>query len=360
MLPRWMTEVDLEPAHVQTRARRRRWGPLALLLSVLVVAGAALAGAAGYYGWCGGASGARRPVDVRIQEGATGEDVVEVLAAGHVIRCGGFVGQSLLRRTGKADQVRAGAYRLTTNMELEEAIGLLMRPPKEVPTVTLTIPEGYRLTQIADAVEQQLGVSGEKLLDVAQGGELTLPPYLTKRADTAEGFLFPETYEFVEKDVSPKQIAQRMLTQFEDEVVGLPWENANDLGLSTYEVVIVASLIEREAVIAEERPRIAAVIYNRMQDGEILGIDAAIQYVDPDPSNGLTESDLAIDSPYNTRLHAGLPPTPIASPGGASLRAALEPLDTQDRYYVLCGEDGHHEFSADYDQFLADKSRCQG
>ena len=119
-------------------------------------------------------------------------------------------------------------------------------------------------------------------------------------------------------------------------------------------------MIEREALLPSDRAKIAAVIYNRLADGMPLGIDATIGYIDPDPSNGLTVSDFAIDSPYNTRLHTGLPPTPIASPGIASLTAALAPAHVPYLYYVLCGADGHHKFSVSYNQFLADKASCLG
>jgi UPF0755 protein len=119
-------------------------------------------------------------------------------------------------------------------------------------------------------------------------------------------------------------------------------------------------MIEEEAKVPEDRTKISAVIYNRLKMGMSLGIDATLQYVDPDPSNGLTDSDLHIDSPYNTRDNPGLPPTPIASPGRASLLAALNPAPVDDLYYVLCGEDGHHEFTSSYDEFLQLKSRCLG
>jgi UPF0755 protein len=124
--------------------------------------------------------------------------------------------------------------------------------------------------------------------------------------------------------------------------------------------VTVASMIEKEARIERDRPLIAAVIYNRLRDGMPLGIDATVQYIDPDPSNGLTASDFEIDSPYNTRIHTGLPPTPIASPGLASLSAALEPAHVDYLYYVLCGHDGHHRFSRTYQRFLRDKAECLG
>ena len=151
-----------------------------------------------------------------------------------------------------------------------------------------------------------------------------------------------------------------LLEEFDEQVRDLPWHNADELGVTPYEIVTIASMIEREASIPEERPLVAAVVYNRLEIGEILGIDATLRYIDPNPDDGLTESDLAIDSPYNTRLYEGLPPTPIANPGIDSIRAALEPADSDVRYYVLCGDDGSHEFSSDYERFLADKERCLG
>jgi len=124
--------------------------------------------------------------------------------------------------------------------------------------------------------------------------------------------------------------------------------------------VTIASMIEREARVPEDRPLIAAVIYNRLDRDMSLGIDATVQYIDPDPANGLTTSDFLIESPYNTRLHPGLPPTPIASPGLASLQAALDPATVGYLYFVLCGADGHHVFSTTNHQFEKDKARCLG
>ena len=119
-------------------------------------------------------------------------------------------------------------------------------------------------------------------------------------------------------------------------------------------------MIEREARVPGDRPKIAAVIYNRLAAGMSLGIDATLLYDDPTPDGQLSASDLRSHSPYNTRLHAGLPPTPIANPGLPSLRAALQPADVPYLYYVLCGADGHHRFSVHYSVFLHDKAVCLG
>ena len=328
-----------------------------MLVAFLVLVGGVVAAGA-YYGHCKGASGPRRDVSFTVEAGTSGEQVVSELHDLGVVRCGGIVGRILLRDTGKADAIRAGSYTLTTNMTLDDAVDVLSTPPPARPTVRLTIPEGYRLTQIAERVHEELGIDEDRFLTLAQSKDLSLDPYLPA-GKGAEGFLFPETYRF-SKDSSAKDVIERLLDQFATEAEGLEWGNAEALGVSEFEIVVIASMIEREAAVASDRAKISAVIYNRLADGMALGIDATVGYIDPDPSNGLTVSDFEIDSPYNTRLNAGLPPTPIASPGIASLGAALAPADVPYLYYVLCGDNGEHRFSVSYDQFLSNKAECLG
>jgi peptidoglycan lytic transglycosylase G len=343
--------------HGDPDGRSRRGALLALLVVFLLVLGGVVAAGA-YYGHCKGASGPTRDVAFTVEPGTSGEEVVSQLHDLGVLRCDGIVGRILLRGTGKADAIRAGSYTLTTNMTFDEALAVLSAPPAPVATARLTIPEGYRLTQIAERVHQALGIAEDRFLSAAQDTSWSLDPYLPTGKGT-EGFLFPETYRF-EKDASAKDVIQRLLDQFDTEAEGLEWANAKELGVSDYEVVVIASMIEREARVPSDRAKIAAVIYNRLAEGMPLGIDATIGYIDPDPSNGLTVSDFEIDSPYNTRLHTGLPPTPIASPGIASLRAALAPADVPYLYYVLCSSNGAHRFSVNYNQFLSDKAECLG
>jgi UPF0755 protein len=357
-----MSELEAPATHPPstTRIRRRRanWG-VRISLVVLLIAGGLAIGAVRYYDWCQGSGGERARVTVEIPEGASGAQIVGELHDKGVVRCG-LVSQWLLRRSGLAEKIRVGSYELTTNMDPDDAFRAITKAPPPVPTVDLTIPEGYRLTQIAARVEQDLGIPAERFLAAADDGDWSLAPYLPE-GEPLEGFLFPNTYEFAKRGTSAGDVIRRLLDEFGAEAAGLAWSRAEgDLGLSPYELVVVASMIEEEARIEKDRPLIAAVIYNRLQQGMTLGIDATLQYVDPDPSDGLTESDFRIDSPYNTRTHAGLPPTPIASPGLASLRAALEPAHVEYLYYVLCGADGHHKFSVDYDQFLQDKAACLG
>ena len=186
---------------------------------------------------------------------------------------------------------------------------------------------------------------------------LSLPPYLPQDAQSIEGFLFPETY-FVRKDATADSVVRLLLDQFGTEAETLPWDRAKELGVTPYEVVTIASMIEKEAKLDRERPVIAGVIYNRLREGMNLGIDATLLYDDPTPDGQLSFSDLDTDTPYNTRLNPGLPPTPIASPGRASLEAALNPADTPYFYYVLCGADGHHAFAKTAAGHEANRIRC--
>ncbi len=296
-----------------------------------------------------------------VRQGASGDDVVKALHEQSVIRCSGFVGRILLHRSGQASDIRAGTYGLTTNMTLDSALAILTKAPPPVPTVRLTIPEGYRLTQIADRVQKDVGIPAKKFLATANSGTFSLPPYLPKGTSTPEGFLFPQTYQFAKSKTSAGDVISRLLREFGTEVANEPWQNAQKLGVTPYEAVVIASMIEREAKVDGDRPLIAAVIYNRLKLGMTLGIDATLLYDDPTPGDGeLSASDLTSDSPYNTRVHVGLPPTPIASPGMKSIDAALTPANVDFLYYVLCGADGSHKFSSDYGTFLQDKARCLG
>jgi UPF0755 protein len=361
-------EVDRYPPSMSEepdprRGRQRRPRRLALLVAFLLFLGVIGAGAwaADYYRACKEPEdGPRRPVTFTVPPGATGEEVVNGLHADGVIPCGGFVGNLLLRGTGKADRIRAGSFELTTGMTLDAAMTVLTTPPPKVPTVELLIPEGFRLTQIAERVQDALDISASRFLKELESGRYVLPPYLPKGTSTPEGFLFPKTYEFVRAEVSPRVVARELLAQFGEEAERLPFDRAKELGVTPYEVVIIASMIEEEARVDRDRRLIAGVIYNRLRLHMALGIDATLLYDDPTPDGQLSTADLAHDSPYNTRLHAGLPPTPIASPGAAALRAALDPQETPFLFYVLCGADGHHRFARTNQEHLRNVHACLG
>ena len=358
LCPRMSVTASHAPTDELPGRDRRRvpWVLVVAVAFIVLVAGGAFASLR-YYSWCKGASGPTTPVAFTVAEGASGSQVIDDLHEAGVIRCGA-VSRWLLRRSGLEDQILAGSYQLTTNMVPDDAFRALTVAPPPATTVRLTIPEGYRLTQIAERVRQALGIPERRFLAETESGGWALDPYLPEGTRSPEGFLFPQTYEFRKKGTGPADVIERLLEQFDTEAGALPWGNAEDLGLTPYEIVIVASMIEEEAKLAEERPLIAGVIYNRIREGMVLGIDATLLYDDPTPDGQLSYSDLEYDSPYNTRINAGLPPTPIASPGLASLEAALNPADTNFFYYVLCGADGHHEFGVTAADHEANRARC--
>jgi UPF0755 protein len=329
------------------RGRRPRRLSLAIALLLFLGVVGAFWGVTRYYRTCRGpADGPKRQLTFTVERGWTWEEALDDLHAKGVIPCRGIAANFLFRGTGKSDEVlRAGPYELTTGMTLEAAVGVLTTPPPKVPTVELVIPEGFRLTQIAEKVHEDLKIPAKRFLDEVRSGRYVLPPYLPAGTPTPEGFLFPKSYEFIEEGLSARIIAQQLLEQFREEAEALPFERATELGVSPYELVIIASMIEEEARVDRDRRLIAGVIYNRIEIGMALGIDATLLYDDPTPDGELSSQDLKFDSPYNTRINPGLPPTPIASPGEKSLRAALDPADTRFLYYVLCGADGHHRFA---------------
>jgi UPF0755 protein len=361
-VPGILAVMSADPS-LRLAERGRRPRRLSLVLALALFLGVLGAGAWGatYYRRCQEpADRPERPVTFTVLEGATGEEVIEELHAEGVIPCGGFIGNILLRGTGKADEIRTGSFELTTGMTLERALEVLTTPPPEVPTVELVIPEGFRLTQIAEKVHEDLKIPAKRFLDEAQSGRYVLPPYLPAGTQTPEGFLFPKSYEFVEEGLSARIVAERLIHQFREEAEALPFERATKLGVTPYELVIIASMIEEEAGVDRDRRLIAGVIYNRIEIGMALGIDATLLYDDPTPDGELSSQDLAFDTPYNTRINPGLPPTPIASPGEKSLRAALDPAHTKFLYYVLCGADGHHRFALTLAQHNRNVDVCLG
>jgi peptidoglycan lytic transglycosylase G len=337
-------------------AHRARGGAGRGTLIVVLVVVVLVTGAFGLYRYATGASGPSRPVAVEIPSGATAADVGDLLERRDVVRSSlAFRLSAQLR--GYGSDIQAGAYQLLTNMTIPEVFDTLEAGPV-LDTVTLTVPEGLEVRQVADQAGT-LGLDPSAFLQAASSGRYAAPPYLPAGADTVEGFLFPKTYEFSTDGLDEEVVIDRLLAQFEEEAITLDWSRAEDLGLSQYEVVTVASLVEREARIPEDRPKIAAVIYNRLREGMPLQIDATVQYALPEGNRELTFEDYEIDSPYNTYLHPGLPPTPIASPGLDSLRAALEPADADYLYFVVVDpETGRHAFADTYQEFLRLKEQA--
>jgi UPF0755 protein len=334
---------------------RRRAGRSSLILFVVVVLMATAA--IGTYRWATDASGPTRPVALQIPKGATASEVADILVGAEVIRSGlAFRVAASLR--GLSADIQAGQYELTTNMTVTEVLDTLEAGPLQDDVVSVTFPEGLELPGVAEVAAEGLAISVQDFLNQATGGRYSLPPYLPEETETVEGFLFPKTYDFP-PDATAGQVIARLLGQFETEVRSLPWGRARKLGLTPYEVVIVASMIEREARLPGDRAKVSAVIYNRLAEGMLLQIDATVQYAIPGENRTLTFDDYDYQSPYNTYLHEGLPPTPVANPGLASLRAALDPADEAYLYYFVVDEaTGTHRFYETEEAFCQDAPGC--
>jgi len=300
------------------------------------------------------------PVQVEIPEGAGTREIAEILAENGVIENAAMF--RLRTRTGDIDgKLRSGIYDLATGMPYEAVIEKLLAGPP-IPYVTVTIPEGYRLEQIAERYEEVAGIPAADFLELAKSQVATFSanhPYLADvPTGSLEGYLFPKTYRIVEGS-SASDVIEIMLDQFDLELQEVDLAAAYDRGLSLHEVVTIASMVEREAKVGEERPLVSSVIQNRIERGMKLEIDATIEYVLQANRPRLLNKDLEIDSPYNTYMYGGLPPGPIASPGLASLQAAAQPAETEYIYYVLTSEDGSHTFATNYQDFLDAKEKSR-
>jgi UPF0755 protein len=257
---------------------------------------------------------------------------------------------------------QAGTYRLHLNSSFDEAIADLQEDPLPPNSRLVTVPEGMTLNQvIARLVDPAEGVPGftTEGFQAALADPTVRSTVLPADQASLEGTFFPETYS-VEDGDTELVFVKRMVSELDATLTELDIANrAAQVGRSPYEVMVIASLIEEESGVDADRAKIARVIYNRLAAGEVLGIDATSCYEKGEIPCTLTESDLAADTPYNTRIRAGLPPTPIASPGRASIEAALAPADGPWLYYVLAEADGTHAFTDSYDEFLRLKDECR-
>lgn len=300
------------------------------------------------------------PVQVEIPAGASTGDIAKILVEEGVIDNSAMF-RLRARLDGVDGRLRSGVYDMSTGMAYEDAVELLLAGPP-LAYVTVTIPEGLRIEQIAERLEAQTGIPAAEFTALALGQASTFTPEHPYLADvyngSLEGYLFPKTYRIV-TGASAADVIEMMLDQFDTEIASVDMSGPSGRGMSLHQVVTLASMIEREARLAEERPLVSSVIYNRLDRGMLLEIDATIEYVIKKNRPRLLNRDLEIDSPYNTYRNPGLPPGPIASPGLASLQAAAAPADTGYLYYVLTSADGAHTFTETYEEFLQAKEKSR-
>ncbi len=250
---------------------------------------------------------------------------------------------------------QAGEYTFQENMSADEAILVLQGGPKEIEYGQFRVIEGLWISEILPRLANQIpGVTETQLNAALQAGQLQ-PRYRPQGNDSWEGLLFPSTY-FIEEGITATEVLEKMSDEFAKVTGELGYGAAEQrLGVTAYQAIIVASLVELEAKTDADRPKIARVIYNRLNEQIPIGIDATFIFNAQERGAPITQSMLDSEEQFNSRTQLGLPPTPIGVPGRASLEAAMNPADGDWLYYVLADEQGNHFFTKEYNEFLDQK-----
>ena len=292
-------------------------------------------------------------VRVTIPRGSGVSDIAKILEKEGVVNSSFFF-EARARIAGRGGDLKAGNFQLRKDMSHIAALNLLEKGvPDDV--VKVTIPEGRSRAEVKR--ELPAGFKGDYIAASRRSALLNPRDYGARGARNLEGFLFPASYEF-KPNRHVRRLVERQLQTFKREFPKVNLNAAKRKNLTAYDVITIASMIDREAQLPRERAVIASVIYNRLREGIPLGIDATVRFATNNWTRPLTQSQLSIDSPYNTRSRRGLPPGPIGSPGLAAMRAAANPRRTGYLFYVVKpGTCGEHDFSETDAEFQKDVQR---
>jgi peptidoglycan lytic transglycosylase G len=297
-------------------------------------------------------------VSVTVPPHSTASQVGDELARAGVVPSGFFFE---LRATlaGQRGDLLAGTYHLQLGMTYSAVLKVLTTPPPAAKVTNITITEGRTRASINDLLSAQ-GVKGSYFVATRRSPLINFAAYGAPRhTPDLEGFLFPDTYQLVEP-ISIQKLVTDQLTTFRQQFSHVNLSYARSKHLTPYDVLIIASLVQAEAATAHDQPLVASVVYNRLALGMPLQLDSTTRYATGNYTKPLTQSELNSPSPYNTRNHKGLPPTPIDNPGLAAIQAAAHPARTKFLYFVarVCGN-GSSAFESNYNQFLADEAKYQ-
>jgi UPF0755 protein len=283
---------------------------------------------------------------VTVPAGASAGEVADLLTENDVVS-NGTLFQLRLKLAGKEGDILPGRYVLAHGMSYGAAIDRLTSAGG---MVTVTIPEGEDRTQITATIGD-LGLSGDYLAASKSSKGFDPNRYGAHDPKSLEGFLFPATYQ-LDPGASVDQLVSEQLQAFKENISGVNMAYAKSKNLTVYDVLTIASMIDKEVMVPSERRLVAAVIYNRLHRGMALGIDATTRYQFHNYTGEITQSQLQSPSPYNTRVNAGLTPTPIGNPGLAAIEAAAHPAKVNYLFYVLkAGGNGQHCFAATEAEF---------
>lgn len=303
---------------------------------------------------------AGEPVEFELAAGTSVAETAKTLARKGIVPSA-FILKLWVAAGGATQSIMPGEYRFRKGTPYGQVVADLQKGTN-IPQVKIVVPEGFTIRQIAKRLHEKAGLDEARFKQLALSGVRRYPfPYLREiSTKSLEGYLFPKTY-MIREGATEDQVLKRMVEQFGKDTAGLPWARAQKLGLTPYEIVTVASMVEKESSRDDERRRIAGVVYNRLTEGIPVGfggkrlrrlqVDATVLYALGRDGGQLKLSDYrSTTSKYNTYVYEGLPPGPICNPGVASMYAALLPEDHDLFFYVAKG-DGAHEFASTFEEF---------
>lgn len=342
------------PATVHTRTAPARRG-VSRIAALLVLVPFVVVVAAAVFLFQPFAGEGEGEVRVKIEPGSSVDDI------GRLLKEKGVVSNSLAfairaRISGDGANLKAGTLRLKRDMSYGAALTALQQDPLPPSVIRVAIPEGLSRREASSTV-RRAGITGSYLSASARASGFDPTDYGQPRSRKGlEGFLFPATYELQRGGATAKDLVAEQLKSFRTNIAKVSMTRARRAKLSRYDVLIIASMIEREVRIPSERRLVSAVIWNRLKDGTPLGIDATTRYAVRNWDRPLKQSEIDSKTPYDTRYRKGLPPTPIGSPGLAAMRAAANPANVSYLWYVVrpCS-DGAHAFASTNDKFLKDR-----
>jgi len=299
-------------------------------------------------------------IQINIEPGASASDIASQLSSEGVITSQ-LAFELYLRNENLTDKLRAGDYEIPNNLEFSEITSILLKGPP-LRTYTITVPEGLWITETLLSISSQTGFDYDLLKNSLLSGQVKSKYlYLNDPSDLYnwEGLLYPNTYQ-INVDSNGEEILQIMIDELERVTDNLMNQNDLPTWLSSYnELFTVASLVEAESKLQEDRPLVSSVVKNRLNDNMLIQIDATVLYALQKRKSQVLLVDLQIDSPYNTYKYLGLPPTPISGFGERSLKAVLETPENDYLYYLLTDKNGKMSFTSDYTDFINMKNKAK-
>ena len=301
-----------------------------------------------------------RSIEVSIPESSSSARIAELLYEEGLIKHP-LIFRYGIEKKGVRSKLKAGDYNLSTDMDLNNIIDQLTKGGStSYNTARFTIPEGYEIRQMAVKLSEEGIVDKDRFLELVNDKSNFEDEYaFLKELDdnqSLEGFLFPSTYEIFE-GATEEEVIGKMLDEFNRIYISEVEPRLKEMNLTFNEAITLASIVEREGKVDTERPLMSAVFHNRIKKGMMLQSCATVQYILGERKEVLSNEDTRTPSPYNTYIHEGLPPSPIASPGKASLIAAVNPADVDYLFFVLTNSDGTHTFTTSYEDHLKAKPK---